>query len=265
MFVNLKDVVVDQKYQSRTELDRDLVQSYADLMRDGVQFPPIKIINVDSQYILVCGFHRFHAAEAIGEYEIEAEVTSGTWRDVQLLKWQSNATHGKPLTRLEKRTLALEMLADEECVKWSDRKIGKHIGVSHVLVNSLRKKPVLQPDKVQAEPSTVKADTTKPAVNINNPADTDPAPDDALSEHEVMIETLADENAELTKKLAMAVLPEEERESAGKLIDDLRAEIKLLQVELESVKASRDRYQWENAELKKQVAAQQRQLKKLQG
>lgn len=265
MFVNLKDVVVDQKHQSRTELDRDLVASYADLMRDGVQFPPVKIINVDNQYILVCGFHRFHAAESIGEYEIAAEVTPGTWRDVLLLKWQSNAAHGKPLTRLEKRKLALEMLADDECVKWSDRKIGKHIGVSHVLVNSLRKQPVLQPEKAKPEPSPVNINTPKPTVNINNPADEDAAPEGALSEQEVMIETLADENAELTKKLAMAVLPDEEREAAGQLIDDLRAEIKLLQVELESVKASRDRYQWENAELKKQVAAQQRQLKKLQG
>ena len=264
MFVNLKDVVVDQKYQSRTELDKDLVQSYADLMRDGVQFPPVKIIQVDNKFILVCGFHRFHATEAIGEYEIEADVIPGTWRDVLLLKWNSNAAHGKPLTRVEKRQLALEMLADDECSKWSDRRIGKHIGVSHVLVNSLRKNPVLHPAK--PSPEGVNVNTPKPrTVNINSPVEEPDEPDEGPSEQEIMLETLADENAQLTKKLAMAVLPEEEQEAAGKLIDDLRAEIKLLQVEIESVKASRDRYQWENAELKKQVAAQQRQLKKLQG
>ena len=100
---------------------------------------------------------------------------------------------------------------------------------------------------------------------VAKPDDETDEPDDAPTEQDVLIETLAEENAELTKKLAMAVLPEADKEAAGNLIDDLRAEIKLLQVELESVKASRDRYQWENAELKKQVAAQQRQLKKLQG
>lgn len=261
MFVNLKDVVVDQKYQSRMELDDLLVQHYAELMTDGVQFPPVKIVNVENQYILVDGFHRFRATEEIGEYEIEADVIAGSWRDVLLLKWKSNTAHGKPLARDEKRRLIREMLADEECKQWTNRQIGKFLNVSHTLVNSVR----------------VEAETVAPAVpakgksgNISTPEVAKPddetdEPDDAPTEQDVLIETLAEENAELTKKLAMAVLPEADKEAAGNLIDDLRAEIKLLQVELESVKASRDRYQWENAELKKQVAAQQRQLKKLQG
>ena len=80
-----------------------------------------------------------------------------------------------------------------------------------------------------------------------------------------MIEALIDENDQLTKKLAVATLPVEDQDSGARLIDDLRAEIKLLTVELQSMRESRDRYQWENAELKKQVAAQQKQLKKLQG
>jgi FtsZ-binding cell division protein ZapB len=48
------------------------------------------------------------------------------------------------------------------------------------------------------------------------------------------------------------------------LIEELQAEVKLLTVELESVKKSRDTYQAENAQLKKQVAAQQRKIKSLE-
>lgn len=262
MFLNIKDITVDQKYQSRISLDLELVQTYADLMRDGVRFPPVTVVLVDkATYVLVDGFHRYQATSDIDEYEIEADVITGTWRDVWLGKWKANTAHGKPLSRMEKRRLVLEMLSDDECVKWSNRQIGKHVGVSHTFVSALRTPESGNVATPPVEKKPVPAAKPEPSGNVATPAE----PDEGPSEQEVMIETLAEENAELTKKLAMAVLPAEEKEAAGQLIDDLRAEIKLLRVELESVKASRDRYQWENAELKKQVAAQQRQLKKLQG
>lgn len=262
MFLNLKDVVVDQKYQSRMAMDDKMVEAYAELMRDGVKFPPVRIVHVEDQYVLVDGFHRFRATEAIGEYEIEADVTEGDWRDVRMLKWQSNTTHGKPLARDEKRRMIREMLADEECNLWSNRKIGKFVGVSHTLVNSVRLE-----QSAPAEPAkSGNISTPAPKAKAVEPQAADAEEDEEESDdRQVMIETLLDENDKLTKQLAVSVLPEEEKVMAGQLIDDLRAEIKLLNVELESVKASRDRYQWENAELKKQVAAQQKQLKKLQG
>jgi FtsZ-binding cell division protein ZapB len=43
----------------------------------------------------------------------------------------------------------------------------------------------------------------------------------------------------------------------------MREEIRVLKIELVSVKQSRDTFQSENAQLKQQVAMQQRQLKKL--
>lgn len=265
MFLNIKDILVDQKYQSRLETDPELVKSYAELMQEGVQFPPVDVVLVDGKkYVLVDGFHRYQATVEIDEYEIEAKVVHGTWRDVLLHKWRANGTHGKPLTRQEKRRLVYEMLQDTECGKWSSRQIGKYVGASHTLVETLRKEPVESGNLATPKPKTGNLATPQ---EVKEPTESGnlATPEEESSESDVMIETLSQENAELTKRLAMATLPEEDRETAGKLIDDLRAEIKLLQVELESVKTSRDRYQWENAELKKQVAAQQRQLKKLQG
>ena len=264
MFVNLKDVVVDQKYQSRTAMDDKMVQAYAELMRDGVKFPPVRIVHVEDQYVLVDGFHRFRATEEIGEYEIEADVTEGDWRDVRMLKWQSNTTHGKPLARDEKRRMIREMLADEECNLWSNRKIGKFVGVSHTLVNSVRVEKSAHAEKAKSGNISTPAPQAK-AQSVEPQAADAEEDDEEPDDRQVMIETLIDENDKLTKQLAVSVLPEEEKVMAGQLIDDLRNEIRVLNVELESVKASRDRYQWENAELKKQVAAQQKQLKKLQG
>jgi len=49
---------------------------------------------------------------------------------------------------------------------------------------------------------------------------------------------------------------------AQETIDALRAEVKSLQIELEAVKRSRDQYQMEANEMKKQIKMLQRQLKK---
>ena len=79
-------------------------------------------------------------------------------------------------------------------------------------------------------------------------------------EKQETIEFLVAENEKLSDQLATqgATNPE----LAAQTIADLREEIKLLTIELKSVKISRDQFQSENAQLKKQVASYQRQLKK---
>ena len=57
---------------------------------------------------------------------------------------------------------------------------------------------------------------------------------------------------------------EAEQAEARELMNAMREEIRVLKIELVSVKQSRDTFQSENAQLKQQVAMQQRQLKKQQ-
>jgi hypothetical protein len=63
--------------------------------------------------------------------------------------------------------------------------------------------------------------------------------------------------------LAVASISPEvaEREMAQSLIADLRAQIKVLEIELKAVKQSRDTYQSEKAQLMKQNATLQKKLK----
>ena len=87
---------------------------------------------------------------------------------------------------------------------------------------------------------------------------TEPASE--IDDRDVMIETLIGENETLKDKLAVSgsTTPED----TEKLVEELRTENKQLKLELKTVKLSRDQFQNENAQLKKQVAALQRQLKK---
>ena len=55
----------------------------------------------------------------------------------------------------------------------------------------------------------------------------------------------------------------EEKNLAQQLIDDIREQLRVTEIEIDAVKRSRDMYQSENSELKKQCVLNQRVIKKL--
>jgi hypothetical protein len=79
-----------------------------------------------------------------------------------------------------------------------------------------------------------------------------------------MVEELIKENQRLSDQLAIKAMTgtEEEKNLAHETIESLREELRVAKLELVAVKQSRDTYQSENAQLKKQVAMLQKQLKK---
>jgi hypothetical protein len=78
------------------------------------------------------------------------------------------------------------------------------------------------------------------------------------------IDMLLAENEELKARVAVVAMDAspEEKQAATSLIDELREELRITKIELAAVKQSRDQYQSENSQLKKQVLSMQRQLKK---
>jgi chromosome segregation ATPase len=112
--------------------------------------------------------------------------------------------------------------------------------------------------------------TSQPA-KPTPPQQKDPAAE--FNEKEVERETmlaamdqLREENEQLQDKLtaSMAGGDDIEKEKAQSIIADLRAQIRILEIELKAVKSSRDQFQAENAQLMKQVQIMQKKLKKLE-
>jgi ABC-type phosphate transport system auxiliary subunit len=81
-----------------------------------------------------------------------------------------------------------------------------------------------------------------------------------------VIDYLSKEVETLSDKLAVASLEgsDEDKQKAKETIESLREEVRLLQIDNRSLKASMDKYQGENAELKKQVAMLTKRLKKFE-
>jgi len=100
----------------------------------------------------------------------------------------------------------------------------------------------------------------------NRPAQ-EPEPEaPAYDEKQEMMDALLAENEKLAEQLAIATIDgtADEKDLATTMITDQKEEIRLLKIELVALKKSRDMFQSENAQLKKQVAMYQKKLKALE-
>jgi hypothetical protein len=271
--IELDNIRIDCGTQSRVDIDQQTVSSYAELVKEGTVFPPITVYFDGVHHYLSDGFHRYFAHKGAGQDEILAEVRNGTLRDAVLASLEANSTHGLPRTNADKRKVVQMMLDDFEWSDWSNAEIARRCRVSHTFVNKMRpadgssKKYLRGGVELEREGGKKKPVDIKAAPEPKQPKEESPKPiqPTGYNQEDEALKYLTEENQRLNDRLAIAGMDatEEERSLADELIADLREQVKMLELELESVKRSRDIFQSECSELKKQCLSQQRQLKKL--
>jgi len=263
--LNISAIRIDGGTQSRSRILQDMVDDYAASMADGAEFPPVVVFFDGKEYWLADGFHRYHATRKNKRASILANIRNGTVRDAILYSFGANGMHGMQMTNEDKRRVVLEMLDDFEWGQWSDREIARACHVSHPFVAKLRG---AAPEKVKFKDSSgevrerVREPKKEPQVNPPAPVLKEtPKQDDSYdNEQAETIKYLIGENEKLTDQLAVKSAPDPKL--AEETIAELREEVRILRIELAAVKTSRDQFQSENAQLKKQVSSYQRQLKK---
>lgn len=277
--LNLLAIRIDGGTQARVELNQSVVTEYSEHLKDGVVFPPIIVFHDGADYWLADGFHRYFAHKQNGLVSIEAEVKEGTVRDAKLYAFSANGRRGLSMTWEDNRKIITAMLLDEEWGKWSDVQIAKHIGVSRMTVNRVRKK--MEEDKAIEEKGSTKyvkggkeqemktdkigkKEDKKKTKKVTQDLETISS-DPAIRELTDAITQLAEENQLLKDKIAIGQwdASEIEKMDIEEVVTDLRKQIKALEMENETLKTSRDMYQNRNAELMKTVKSLQNQLKKL--
>lgn len=268
--MNLAALVLDPRLQSRAEISEDAVAEYAHDIEGGDQFPPVIVFFDSVHFYLADGYHRYHAHKRAGKVSIQCEVINGTIRDAIYYSTAVNAKHGMRRSYADRRKAVMTLLEDFEWGMKSNTEIAKHCGVSVSFVSNLRNTSGKMPDKIEyktpsGETKTkVKASGRPVKAKDPEPESEPEKPEAAFDPRDELIETLTKENAELTQRLAISAMEgtDEEKQSANELITDLTEKLRIAEIEIVSLKGSRDRFQNECAQLKKQVAAQQRQLKK---
>jgi hypothetical protein len=223
-------------------------------MAAGDKFPEVTVFYNGLDYYLADGFHRYFAHKKLGKASIGCNVVTGTLRDAILFSKGANADNGLHRSNATKRKCVNDMLDDFEWQFWNNAEIAKACRVSEGLVAAVRGGEKPEVVKVKRNGKTFER---KAKYEMQNE---EPKHDTASD----VIKTLADENDKLKDRLAVAVYAadESEKKLAENTIAQLREDVRLLEIELKSTRISRDTLLNENAAMKKQIAAMQRQLKK---
>jgi hypothetical protein len=152
-------ITVDTRAQSRAEIDMGLVAEYAELMRDGVIFPPLTVLHDGSTHWLSEGFHRIAAYREAAFLTVPCIVKTGGLREAILLSVGSNADHGKRRSNADKRRSVELLLKDQDWRSWSDREIAKQCAVTHPFVAEIRKNLSGNDYQIPASTETVRTAT----------------------------------------------------------------------------------------------------------
>lgn len=136
--VRISDLILSEEVQSRVTLDENVINEYAEAMKNGDEFPPIDVYKDGDDNYVADGFHRVKGATKAGLTEIKAKIKEGTIRDAILHSVSANSTHGLRRTNLDKRNSVEKLLVDPEWQLWSDRKIAEKCAVHHSTVAKIR-------------------------------------------------------------------------------------------------------------------------------
>jgi hypothetical protein len=266
--MNIGALVMDERLQSRTEISEDTVADYVDAIKDGAEFPPVLVYFDGINYYLTDGYHRVLAHKRAEKVSIQCDVLQGTLRDAILHSAGVNANHGMRRTYADKRKSVMTLLDDFEWSDWSNSEIARRCGVSPTFVASLRDSGGPAVVKYKTKDGNVAVKAKAPGRPVKEPELKGPGviPPQAEKEdhNQEAIDMLLAENEELKARVAVAGMDAspEDKQAATALIEELREDLRVTKIELAAVKQSRDQYQSENSQLKKQVLSMQRQLKK---
>jgi ParB-like chromosome segregation protein Spo0J len=265
--ININTLNISSGTQSRVKLDEEVIADYAEKMADGAKFPPVRVYNDGINSYLADGFHRYFAVKKLGKTSIDAVIVSGTLRDAILYSVSVNDEHGLRRSNEDKRNSVMKLIEDFEWGTWSDSEIARACKVSQPFVSGLRKGSAPEVIKYKGKDGVVheKARSTKTEqkrdLSMAEKFVADKAPEEfAHDPKDAVISELTEQNEKLQDQLAAG--GSADAEATAELLAELRSENKRLHQELKTVKLSRDQFQNENAQLMKQVAALQRQLKK---
>lgn len=272
--LKVSDIRIDGGTQIRKQLNQDKVNEYANQMEEGVVFPPITVFFDGSSYWLASGFHRLFAVKQLESESIEANVINGTIEEATLFALGDNK-HGLNMNAEDYRRSIEIMLKHPKWSEWSNAQIAKHIGVSAMTVGRVKKeRNIEQPAKktfVDKHGNESTMDTSKigkkpkaePKEEPKDEAEYDPT-EEKMRELIDTITHLADENTVLRDKIAIGQwdASEIEKIDAEEVIQNLREQVRVLEIDNQALRESRDMFQNRNAELIKTVNSLKKKLQK---
>ncbi len=139
--ISLSAIILDPALQQRTRLDQELIEELAEGYKGQADIPPPHVFapSGSKEYWLAAGFHRINAALLAELKGLEVEIHEGDWNEALLFACGSNRGHGSRPSQADKRRAVRSLLTNKRWKGKTSRWIGDVIGVSHDLVETIRK------------------------------------------------------------------------------------------------------------------------------
>lgn len=113
-----------------------LVQTYAEAMTGGTQFPPAIVFrHGDGTFMVVDGRHRIHAAKLANKGSFRCLVRPGSIAHENVCALAANSDNGRKRSPAESEAAVGEVV--KEFPGLSDRRIGKLVGLTHPTVRKI--------------------------------------------------------------------------------------------------------------------------------
>jgi hypothetical protein len=213
---------------------------------------------------LADGFHRLAAAKHVGRDRIKVDIRKGRKQDAFMHSLKANAEHGLRRTNEDKRHAVELLLDDFEYSDASDREIAQLCAVTHPFVAKIRAD--------LGKPANVNKFTPKKKSNAwtrDRSKEVETFPPQSQEEEydptDDYVKEILEENQALKDRVGINAMDatEEEKAMAKETIDLLREENRLLTIERNGLKISRDDYQNRLSQTIKQCNINQFVIKKL--
>ena len=262
--MKLLQIKVDAGLQLRAKLNEQAIEDYAHVLREGGKMPPVVLFHDGTTYHLADGWHRYFAHKKAGLEIINADVREGTRRDAIYFALSANSKNGLHRTNEDKIKAVMTMLDDVEWSEQSDREIAIACDVSHPFVARLRRAAGKQPEMINVKRGDVEYKLPNAAMKEKDEPDMQPEEEDKIVEMATEMQSMVEELEASQRRLAVAAMeatPEEKKLASIKL-EEMATEITSLSENNRVLRVSRDTFQNECAELKKQAMYGKRRYEK---
>jgi transposase-like protein len=138
--LRINDIRRDGSTQTRRWLDASVVRRYCALLKQGANFPPVRVWFDGINYWLVDGFHRVAAAESAGFKYVTAEILHGPLEAAIWDSFSANSRHGLPRKRSDLVAIIGRAIKHTQAASMSNVDIAKHLGVTETTIRRWRRR-----------------------------------------------------------------------------------------------------------------------------
>lgn len=173
--LSLEKIRIDGGTQPRAAIREDVVDDYAEFIREGGKFrDDVDVFFDGKQYILADGFHRYHSYRKEGRKKIPVRIHKGTLSEAQLFAVGANESHGLRRTAEDKHEAVKILLSNPDWYRRSDKWAADTCHVSNHLVAKIRAEmpapSVLEKSNTADEETLDKSNAVEPESNGAAPA-----------------------------------------------------------------------------------------------